>query len=133
MPVQIADQKVDVNTNGTQTANPPSDTADPAAWTWAPDVLAFAKQAGVTDYLDPLLKATRELIPAAQALRVKVEADPEIQDDRHIEWEIDIPFTGVDDYLKLQRHLIETLCGVCPAPLTCVFRFLLMPVLHGPT
>ncbi len=131
--MQVADQKVDVHTNGTQTVLTPGEVAAPGAWTWTPEVLDFARQAGVTDYLDPLLNATRELFPAAPAPRVKVEADPEIQDLRGIVLEIDIPFTGVDDYLKLQKRWIEALFGVCPAPLTCVFCLLLFPVDHGPT
>jgi hypothetical protein len=102
------------------------------AWTWPPEVLAFAKTAGVADYLDPLLQETRALFPTAPPRRVMVEDDPEIPNDRHIVWEIDIPFTGTSDYLQSQKRWVQALCRVCPAPLTCVFCLLLMPVPNGP-
>jgi hypothetical protein len=107
-------------------------TTDLEKWTWSPEVLQFAQEAGVADFLDPMMEATRELFPTARAPRVKVEADPEIVDDRHIVWEIEMPFMGASDYLTAQKLWIKALCRVCPPPLTCVFRLLLMPVRHGP-
>ncbi len=118
MPVGVDDRKADVGAE--------------QAWAWPPDVLAFAREAGVADYLQPLLEETRRLFPEAPPMRVKVEADPEIENLRHIACEIDIPYTGTSNYLKAQKSWIQALCRVCPAPLTCVFCLLLMPVTHGP-
>jgi hypothetical protein len=129
MAEQVADQKVDVGTNGTQPPVAPADTA----WTWSPEVLAFAKEAGVIEYLDQLLKETRDLFPDAPAPRVRVDNDPEIFNLRTIVFELDIPYVGTDHYLKSQRRWIDALCRVCPAPLTCVFCLLLTPVEHGST
>ena len=42
--------------------------AGPAAWTWSEDVLAFAREAGVEQYLDGLMAATRELFPGAEEM-----------------------------------------------------------------
>jgi hypothetical protein len=132
MAEQVVDQKADVNTNGTPLAPKPAGAWDPATWTWRPEVLAFAQEAGVSEYLDPLLKATHELFPDAPPPRVSVDEDPEIVNLRNIMFELDIPFTSVDDYSKEQRRWIDALCRVCPAPLTCTFCLLLIPVAHGP-
>lgn len=106
--------------------------SETAVWMWKPQVRAFAEAAGVADYLDPLLHATQALFPAMQSLRVAVEADPEIVNDRHIVWEAAVPFTNARDYLASQKRWIAALCDLCPAPLTCVFRLLLVPVPDGP-
>jgi hypothetical protein len=131
MSVKIAKAKVDVKTNGRQASTARPELTLSADWKWPPEVLDFAKQAGVSEYLEPLLKAIRELVPEARALRVMVDVDREIEKERHIAWEFDILFPGVDSYLKLQRRLIEALCALCPAPLTSVFCLLLLP--HGST
>ena len=102
------------------------------AWTWSPEVLEFARQAQVADYLDPLLEATRDLFPQAGEMRIFTVEDPEIEEDRHITWELPTPFTDVADYVAAQRQWIRELCRICPAPLTCVFRLTLVPVPNGP-
>ena len=45
-------------------------TAGPAKWTWSEDVLAFAREAGVEQHLDELMRATQALFPAAREIRV---------------------------------------------------------------
>lgn len=99
---------------------------------WSLDVLEFARQQEVADYLDPLLTATKQLFPDSTRLAVYLEADPEIEGDRHIALEVEIVFPGLEAYLDRNRRWIAELCHVCPAPLTCVFRLLLMPVAHEP-
>ena len=99
---------------------------------WSLDVLEFARQQEVADYLDPLLTATKQLFPDAMRLAVYLEADPEIEGDRHIALEVEIVFPGLEAYLDRNRRWIAELCHICPAPLTCVFRLLLMPVAHEP-
>jgi hypothetical protein len=109
----------------------PVEPAAPAAFTWSPEVLAFAREVGVAEYLDPLLQATQELFPGLR-LRVFVEQDPEIWNMRHITWEIDLPYPGTEPYLTSQNRWVKALCQVCPAPLTGYFLLLLLPVSHGP-
>jgi hypothetical protein len=53
------------------------------------EVAAFADEQGVTAYLPAMLEMTRRLFPAAP-LRVLVEDDPEIADDRHIVFEVEV-------------------------------------------
>ncbi len=103
-----------------------------AATVWKPQLLAFAETAGVAEYLDPLLETTRALFPAMRSVRVEVEGDPEIVNDCHIVWEVAVPFTSVREHLASQKRWIVALCDLCPAPLTCVFRLLLVPVPHEP-
>ncbi len=103
-------------------------TAGPQMWTWSPEVLAFAQEAGVAPYLDPLMEATREQFPDAREMRIFVEQDPEIVNDRHIGWEIDLAIPDLRDFRRLSRLLGEALVKTVPAPLTCVFRQYLLPV-----
>lgn len=99
---------------------------------WKPQVLAFAETAGVAEYLDPLLEATQAMFPAMRSLRVEIETDPEIVDDCHIVWEVAVPFTRAREHLASQKRWIAALCDLCPAPLTCVFRLMLVPLPNEP-
>jgi hypothetical protein len=92
------------------------------AWQWPADVLAFAAEQGVADYLDPLLQVLRRLFPTAQRFRVLVEDDPEIRDDRHIVFDVHVPQEDVPDFLATTRRWHEEKFRICPAPLVCVFR-----------
>jgi hypothetical protein len=102
--------------------------AGPEKWTWPPEVLTFARQAQVAQYLDPLMEETRQLFPQARAMRVYVEKDPELPDDHHIGWEIDLEMPNLSDYRGLSRRLGEALRRIVPAPLACAFRQYLRPV-----
>lgn len=106
-------------------------TQQPPTRNWPSEVLEFAKQSQVAEYLDPLLEATRTLFPGAAQPAVFLEHDPEIVDDVHLVWELEIPFTTVTDYVAAQKRWIDELCRICPAPLTCVFRLSLSPVRNG--
>ena len=98
------------------------------AWQWPADVLDFAAKHDVAAYLDPLLQATQRLFPTARRLKVSVEADPEIRDDWHIVFDIEVPHQDVPDYVDTQHKWIRALCAICPAPLMCTFRLLLVTV-----
>jgi hypothetical protein len=100
----------------------------PIAGLWPPDVLEFAAKCQVTSLLDPLRLALERLFPVAQTMRVRLEEDPEIRDDRHIVFEVRVSRADVPDYAAATRRWHEELFRLCPAPLVCIFRLLLIRV-----
>ena len=85
------------------------------------EVHAFTVQQGVDGYLPALLEMTQRIFPNAP-LAVVLESDPEIADDRHIVFEVDV--TGMDEaeYLATRWRWVQELFAHCPAPHTPVFR-----------
>ncbi len=84
------------------------------------DVRAFAEEQGVARYLPTVLENTQRLFPNAQRLAVRVVEDPEIANDRHIVFEVDVPL-AVPEARAAQRRWNDALFAACPAPLVCVF------------
>jgi hypothetical protein len=58
--------------------------------TVSPDVLAFAREQGVEQYVPAVIELTRRLYPTATRFDVFLEDDPEIANDRHIILELDV-------------------------------------------
>lgn len=102
--------------------------ATPTTWQWPADVLAFATREKVADYLDPLMEATRRVFPTARDLKVFLELDPELRDDRHIIFEVLVPQKSIPSYVKAQHFWTDELFRICPAPLVGIFRLALIPV-----
>jgi len=98
------------------------------AWQWPADVLDFATRHQVESYLDPLLAATRQVYPTTRSLRVFLEDDPEIRDDWHIVFEVEVPQVDIPNYVQAQHHWTSELYRICPAPLVCLFRLTLIPL-----
>jgi hypothetical protein len=94
-------------------------------WQWPADVLQFAAKEKVGQYLDPLLEATRQVFPTARRIQVTLEADPEIRDDWHIVFDVEVPAPDVPNYVEAQHQWIGELYRCCPAPLMCTFRLYL--------
>jgi hypothetical protein len=86
-----------------------------------PDVVEFARSQGVEQFLRPLIEWAREVYPSATRFEVFTEDDPEIANDRHIVFELDVPL-NVDEALESDRQWRTGLFRVVPAPLVCVFR-----------
>lgn len=86
-----------------------------------PEVLTFAREQGVEQYLPALIELARQVYPSATRFEVFTEDDPEIANDRHIVFELDVPL-NVEQGLEADRHWREGLFRICPAPLVCVFR-----------
>jgi hypothetical protein len=86
------------------------------------EVLTYAVANRVEDYLQPLLETTHRIFPAARWVKVQIEDDPEIRDDRHILFEVKVPDVGLENARRARKAWIEELFRVCPAPLVCVFR-----------
>src|SRR5262245_13533620 len=66
-----------------------------------PEVAAFAAEAGVTAYLPGMLEMTRRIFPSSP-MKVLVEDDPEIANDRHIVLEVEVGGVGVQDMVDAQ-------------------------------
>jgi hypothetical protein len=95
--------------------------AGPALPDLSPEVLAFAAEQGVADYLPAVLDLLRRVFPAARRYAVAVEDDPEIANDRHIVLDVDV-IMDVEQAQAARRQWGKGLFECCPAPLVCVFR-----------
>jgi hypothetical protein len=84
--------------------------------------MAFAVASQVADYLNPLREAIHRIFPTARWVKVEIDEDPEIRDDRHILFEVKIPDVGLEGARQGRKAWMEDLFRVCPAPLVCVFR-----------
>jgi hypothetical protein len=96
-----------------------------AAWQWPADVLEFAAKEKVQAYLDPLLDATRRVFPTVRQIKVSLECDPEIANDWHIDFGVEVPAPDVSNFVEAQHQWIRELYRCCPAPLVCTFRLAL--------
>jgi hypothetical protein len=88
--------------------------------TLSAELLAFAREQGVEQYLPELIEWARQVYPSATRFEVFVEDDAET-DDRYIVFELDVPFT-VEQSLEAKRHWMEGLFRIVPTPLLGVFR-----------
>lgn len=86
-----------------------------------PDVLAFAEDQGVAQYLPAVVEMTRWLFPN-YPLTVQLEDDPEIANDWHIVLVVPAKNLQVPRALELTWDWHRGLFANCPAPLACVFR-----------
>src|SRR5436309_2481565 len=85
-----------------------------------PEVRTFAAEQGVAAYLPALADLVRRVFPTARRYAVLVEDDPEIANDRHIVFEVDVPL-DVPQAQAARRQWSKGLFQCCPAPLVCVF------------
>jgi hypothetical protein len=85
------------------------------------EVRAFARQQGVERYLPELIDLARQTYPSATRFEIFTEDDPEIANDRHIVFELDVPLK-VEQAAEADRHWRDGLFRIVPAPLVCVFR-----------
>ena len=85
------------------------------------EVLTFAREQGVEQYLPELIERARQVYASATRFDVFTEDDPEIANDRHIVFELDVPL-DVEQALEADRHWGDGLFRLIPAPLVCVFR-----------
>src|SRR5437868_8577796 len=67
------------------------------------EVLAFAREKGVEQYLQPLIDLARQVYPTATQFKVFVEEDWEIDDERYIVLELDVPL-NVEQSLEANRR-----------------------------
>jgi len=86
-----------------------------------PEVEAFAAREGVSPYLPAVLKMTNRIFPNSK-VRLVLDEDPEIANDRHIVLEVKTEEMKVSEALDARYHWHRDLFANCPAPLVCVFR-----------
>ena len=85
------------------------------------EVLAFAAEQGVTQYLPAVLELARRLFPTAPTTVLK-EGDPEIANDWHIVIEVDTTGMTVEQMIAAHNQWTRELFQRCPATHVCVFR-----------
>jgi hypothetical protein len=86
-----------------------------------PEVLAFAAEAGVTDYLPAVLEMTRRIFPDVPPT-VLVEDDPEIANDRHIVFQVDVTALNDAQLDSASQQWMRELFDHCPSTHVPVFR-----------
>jgi hypothetical protein len=101
-------------------------TTPATAWEWPADVLAYAAEQQVHSYLDPLLDVTRRVFPAAEHVKVYLDDDPDIPNDRHIVFEVHQPCGDANEYVAGQRRWNGEAFRNCPPRLICWFRLCLI-------
>ncbi len=90
--------------------------------TLSPEVRAFAAEAGVAEYLLPVVEMTQRVFPDARRLAVLVEEDPEIANNRQIVLEVDVPERGPEQFVESLLPWDEEMFRICPTTLGLVFR-----------
>ena len=87
-----------------------------------PDVHKFAEEQGVTAYLPAVLAMTRRIFPI-WPIKVLLEDDPEIANDWHIVFEVEVPDDAeVETLLGLREQWVSEIFEQCPSTHVCVFR-----------
>jgi hypothetical protein len=87
-----------------------------------PEVLKFAEESGVSEYLYPVMELANSIFPG-RPMTVLLEGDPEIANDWHIVFEVDVSDLSVEDLVSGQRRWTEGLFERCPSTHVCIFRF----------
>jgi hypothetical protein len=97
-------------------------------WQWPADVVEFAARNQVQSSLDPLLESIQRLFPTAVSLRAYLDLDPELLDEWHIVFDVRVPVADVPNFVEAVNRWNRESFGICPAPLVCIFRLLLILV-----
>ena len=84
-----------------------------------PEVLAYAEEQGVSQYLAPLVELTKQVYPTATRFEVLVEDDPEIP-RRYVVFDVDVPLT-VEQSLTADHRWHEGWMRIYPYPRSCSF------------
>lgn len=100
----------------------------PTVEAWPPEVIEFAAQHQLVNLLDPLRLALDRLFPTSQSLHIRLEKDPEIRDDLHLVFAVRVSRDDVPNFLAAKRSWHEELFRLCPAPLVCLIRLVLVRV-----
>jgi hypothetical protein len=86
------------------------------------EVLDFATEQGVAQYLPAFVELLPRVFPMARNFTVTVEDDPEIANDRHIIFDVYLP--KGPDVLELYDRWDRESFPLCPTTLICVFRLI---------
>jgi DNA-binding FadR family transcriptional regulator len=88
---------------------------------FSPEVIAFAREQGVEQYLPELLELVRQVYPSASRFDILVEDDPEIANDRHIVFAVEVSIE-LEQAREADYRWHTGVFRIVPAPLVCVFR-----------
>jgi hypothetical protein len=99
-----------------------------ANWHWPDEVWALAVQTGTEQYLEPYKDALARLWPTARRATVKLDVDPELRDERHITFDVQVPAEDLPDFIKGSHACHDELFRIVPMVKAWVFRTLLEPV-----
>jgi hypothetical protein len=94
-------------------------------WQWPAEVLAFAAGKQMERYLDPLLQVTRRIFPSARRLKASVKQDPEIQDETHIVFEVELAGLTPAEAAAAEGEWTRELHRIYPSPGPHDFHLLL--------
>jgi hypothetical protein len=89
------------------------------------EVLAFATASQVEDCLQPLLEAAHRIFPTARFVKVQIDDDPEIRDDRHILFHVQVAGLSLEQSRAAGKQWNQELFRICSPVRSCVFRLLL--------
>jgi hypothetical protein len=84
------------------------------------EVLEFAREEGVEQYLPELIELARQVYPSATKFEVFLEDDPEIV-DRYIVFELDVPLNA-EQALEADKLWRDGWLRIYKYPRTCIFR-----------
>jgi hypothetical protein len=93
--------------------------------TLAPEVMAFAAEQSVSTYLPEVLTMTQRIFQRA-VVTIFLEDDPEIANDRHIVFEVDVSGMDEDQLFAAQTRWSRELFEHCPPAYAAVFRYALV-------
>ncbi len=102
--------------------------ARPIGRHWPSEVVSFAGRHEVTAWLDPLRQTLERQFPTASCIATRVEEDPEIRDDCHIVFEVQVPRVDIADFAAAKKRWHEELFRLVPGPSVCCFRLNLVRV-----
>ncbi len=97
-------------------------------WHWPADVKQFATGQGAEQYLEPLRESLARLFPTAVRANVQVYQDPELRDERHILFDVQVPIGDVPDYVKAEWAWAHELMRICPSVKLWLFGLYLVPL-----
>jgi hypothetical protein len=80
------------------------------------DVLAYAAEKGVEQFLVPYLELTKRIFPAAQRLEIVLEEDPEIADLTFIVFKVQVAGLSVSQAVEAQQSWIRESLECCLPP-----------------
>jgi hypothetical protein len=86
------------------------------------EVFEFASENDAQYYLGPVMKLAHGIFPG-RPMTVLLEGDPEIANDWHIVFEVDVTGLSVEALLAGQRRWSEGIFQRCPATDVSIFRF----------
>jgi hypothetical protein len=85
------------------------------------EVAAFAAEQGVSAYLPAVLRLAEQIF-AGLSLSLRLEGDPEIEDDWHIVIDVNTADWDLTRLMTSQNQWSEEIFTCCPASHVCIFR-----------